>query len=161
MNNSHKICTLSEASAFVTTHRKQSKKIVFTNGCFDLIHPGHVDYLEKAKALGDILIVGINNDHSVATLKGSKRPICNQKDRCLILAALSSTDYIVLFAEETPINLIKTIKPDILVKGGDWQPEQIVGGVEVSSYGGTILSLPFITGYSSSRLIDRILELYA
>jgi len=139
----------------IADFKKSNKKIVFTNGCFDLLHIGHVRYLEQAKALGDILIVGINTDASVQVLKGPTRPIQNENDRAEILASLKAVDHTVLFGEETPINLIKQIKPDILVKGGDWKKDQIVGWDFVESYGGEVKSLQFVDGKSTTNIIAK------
>ncbi len=134
---------------------KRHQKIVFTNGCFDLLHIGHVRYLQQARALGDLLIVGINSDASVKRLKGPTRPIQNESDRAEILAALGCVDYTVLFSEDTPLHLIQRVKPQILVKGGDWKIEQIVGSEFVMSYGGTVQSLQFIEGRSTTRIIEK------
>ena len=139
----------------IADFKKSGKKIVFTNGCFDLLHIGHVRYLEQAKSLGDILIVGINTDASVQVLKGPTRPIQNENDRAEILASLKSVDHTVLFGEQTPINLIKSVKPDILVKGGDWKKEQIVGWDFVESYGGSVQSLQFVDGKSTTNIIAK------
>lgn len=136
-------------------YRNQHKKIVFTNGCFDLLHIGHVSYLEEAKKLGDILVVGINSDASVSKLKGPTRPIQNEQDRSRILAALKSVDHTVIFTEETPLNLIKAVKPDVLVKGGDWKPEQIVGSDFVLANGGSVKSLNFVDGKSTTAIIKK------
>lgn len=139
----------------VSQYRAENKKIVFTNGCFDLLHIGHVTYLEEAKKLGDVLIVGINTDASVRKLKGPTRPIQNENDRARILAALKAVDHTVLFGEETPLNLIQQIKPDVLVKGGDWKVDQIVGSDFVLSNGGTVKSLAFVDGKSTTSLIEK------
>lgn len=136
-------------------YRAENKKIVFTNGCFDLLHVGHVTYLEEAKRLGDVLIVGINTDESVKKLKGPTRPIQNENDRSAILAALKAVDHTILFSEETPLNLIKSIRPDVLVKGGDWKIEQIVGSDFVLSYGGSVKSLNFVDGKSTTSIIEK------
>lgn len=144
--------SLEEAIAF---YRKENKKIVFTNGCFDLLHIGHVRYLEQAKSLGDVLIVGINTDASVQALKGPTRPIQNENDRAEILASLKAVDHTVLFGEETPLNLIKQIKPNLLVKGGDWKPDQIVGSDFVLANGGQVQSLQFINGKSTTSIIEK------
>lgn len=136
-------------------YRSERKKIVFTNGCFDLLHIGHITYLEEAKKLGDILIVGINTDDSVKKLKGPSRPIQNEKDRSAILAALKAVDHTVLFSEDTPLNLIKKVKPDVLVKGGDWKIEQIVGSDFVLANGGTVKSLNFVDGRSTTAIIEK------
>ncbi len=134
---------------------RTDKKVVFTNGCFDLLHIGHIRYLQAAKALGDILIVALNTDTSVKKLKGSTRPIQTENDRAEILAALECVDYTFLFNEETPERVIHLIKPDILAKGGDWKIEQIVGAPFVQSYGGQVYSLPFVDGKSTTRLIEK------
>lgn len=139
----------------ISTVRK-NKKIVFTNGCFDLLHIGHVKYLKEAKSKGDFLIVGINADASVKRLKGPTRPIQNETDRSEILAALESVDATVIFTEDTPENLIKALRPDVLVKGGDWKINQIVGGEFVHSYGGQVLSLMFIDGKSTTSIVSKI-----
>lgn len=131
------------------------KKIVFTNGCFDLLHIGHVRYLKEARSLGEFLVVGINSDSSVKQLKGPSRPIQTELDRAEILASLASVDATVIFNESTPELLIQSIKPDILVKGGDWTVDQIVGGAFVQSYGGKVLSLQFIEGKSTTRLVEK------
>lgn len=150
-----RVLQFSDLLKSVSEYRDQNKKIVFTNGCFDLLHIGHVKYLEEAKSLGDILIVGINTDQSVRRLKGPTRPIQNENDRAEILAALKAVDHTVLFDEETPIKLIENIKPDILVKGGDWKIEQIVGSDFVLQNGGKVFSLNFIEGRSTTRIIEK------
>lgn len=132
-----------------------SSKIVFTNGCFDLLHVGHVRYLNQAKSRGDVLVVGVNTDASVRRLKGPTRPIQNENDRAEILANLNSVDFAILFDEDTPLELIKLVKPDVLVKGGDWKPEQIVGSDFVMSYGGKVESLQFVDGKSTTSLIEK------
>lgn len=136
-------------------YRAKNKKIVFTNGCFDLLHIGHVSYLEEAKKLGDILIVGINSDSSVKKLKGPSRPIQNEKDRSAILAALKSVDHTIIFNEDTPLQLIEKIEPDVLVKGGDWPIEKIVGSSVVLAKGGQVRSLSFIEGKSTTALVVK------
>jgi len=150
-----KVLSASKLEQAIADFKKANKKIVFTNGCFDLLHIGHVRYLEQAKSLGDILIVGINTDASVQALKGPTRPIQNENDRAEILASLKAVDHTVLFDEETPINLIKTVKPDILVKGGDWKKEQIVGWDFVESYGGEVKSLQYVDGKSTTNIIAK------
>ncbi|MBC7741118.1 MAG: D-glycero-beta-D-manno-heptose 1-phosphate adenylyltransferase [Bdellovibrionaceae bacterium] len=139
----------------ISEYRKQNKKIVFTNGCFDLLHIGHVRYLQQARAEADVLIVGVNTDASVQKLKGPTRPIQNENDRAEILASLKAVDHTILFSEDTPLNLIKSIKPDFLVKGGDWKIEQIVGSDFVLSYGGHVKSLQFIEGRSTTSIIEK------
>lgn len=131
-------------------------KVVFTNGCFDILHLGHVEYLAKAADMGDVLVVGLNTDASVKRLKGEERPINNQDARALVLASLSFVDAVVLFDEDTPYELIKTIRPDVLVKGADYKPEEIVGYDIVTSYGGTVATIPLVEGYSTTRLIQPI-----
>ena len=135
---------------------ESARKIVFTNGCFDIIHAGHVTYLAQAKALGDVLILGLNSDASVKRLKGDNRPINNEQDRALVLAALSSVNYVVIFEEDTPYNLIKLVQPDILVKGGDWQPSEIVGSDLVLARGGEVLSLKFVEGLSTTGILQKL-----
>jgi len=141
------------------TQKRKNKKVIFTNGCFDILHAGHVTYLDAAKALGDILVVGINSDESVKSLKGPTRPIQCEEDRAKILAALVSVDYVVVFGEDTPKDLIKKLEPDILVKGGDWPVDKIVGADFVKSRGGLIKSLPFVEGKSSSAIIEKVRKL--
>ncbi len=145
------------AVAQVKEWKGAGKKIVFTNGCFDLIHIGHVLYLEEAKSLGDILIVAANSDTSVSKLKGPHRPIKDEYNRTHILAALASVDMVLVFDEDDPYNIIKQIKPDVLVKGGDWTPEQIIGSDIVLSYGGQVKSLQFVPGYSTTSLEQKII----
>jgi D-glycero-beta-D-manno-heptose 1-phosphate adenylyltransferase len=132
------------------------KKIVFTNGCFDILHKGHVTYLLEAAKLGDILVVGLNSDASVKRLKGPERPINNEVDRQFVLSQIRPVDFVEIFSEDTPLNLITHIRPDILVKGGDWKIEQIVGGKEVLERGGKVLSLNFVNGYSTTSIIHKI-----
>jgi len=131
-------------------------KIVFTNGCFDVLHPGHVDLLRRARALGDRLVVGINSDNSVRAIKGPGRPVFNQDDRRSLLLALESVDEVVVFEEQTPERLIREIEPDVLVKGGDWKVEEIVGSDFVAQRGGEVISLPLVEGYSSSKVIESL-----
>jgi len=146
------------AVAQVKAWKDAGKKIVFTNGCFDLIHIGHVLYLEEAKSLGDILIVAANSDASVSKLKGPHRPIKDEYNRTHILAALASVDMVLVFEENDPYNIIKQIKPDVLVKGGDWTTEQIIGSDIVLSYGGQVQSLQFVPGYSTTALEQKIIS---
>ena len=131
------------------------EKIVFTNGCFDILHPGHIYILDQAKSYGDILIVGLNSDESIKSLKGPKRPKVSQKDRLRILSSIKFVDYAILFEEDTPLKLIKKIKPNILVKGGDYNSDDIVGSEFVKSNGGEIKIVQLLEGYSSSSLIDK------
>src|SRR5215204_2968592 len=133
------------------------EKIVFTNGCFDIIHPGHIDLLERARNLGTRLIVGINSDDSVKAIKGMNRPFLSQIERKAILEGLKSVDEVRIFDENTPENLIKVIKPDVLVKGGDWKIEEIIGADFVMQNGGEVYSLPLKDGFSSSKIVEKIL----
>jgi len=139
--------------------RSSAKKVVFTNGCFDILRYGHVAYLEKAKTIGDILIVALNNDVSVRRLKGKKRPVNNEKDRARVLAALACVDYVVLFHQDTPLELIRALKPDVLVKGGDWNVSRIVGAKEVLADGGKVRVIPYIENKSTTGIIDKIRRL--
>lgn len=136
--------------------RAKNKKIVFTNGCFDILHKGHVAYLNEARRLGDFLIVGLNSDASVKRLKGPTRPINNEGDRLFVMSHLRAVDGVEIFEEDTPLELIKLIRPMVLVKGGDWKVDQIVGGREVLSWGGEVLSLSFVDGYSTTSVIKKI-----
>jgi len=136
------------------------KRIVFTNGCFDLLHVGHVRYLEEAKALGDVLVVGVNSDASVRKLKGRKRPILPEEERTEILSGLGCVDYVTLFNEMDPLKLITSLHPDVLVKGGDWAKEQIVGREVVERLGGEVVIIPFVGKASTSNLIETILKRY-
>lgn len=149
------IAKFADISTCLAPFRSQNKKIVFTNGCFDLLHVGHVRYLQEAKRLGDLLVVGVNSDASVRRLKGPTRPVQLEEDRAEILAALGCVDFAVVFAEDTPEKLIHLVKPDILVKGGDWKVEQIVGSDFVLAHGGKVLSLQFVDGKSTTRLIEK------
>jgi rfaE bifunctional protein nucleotidyltransferase chain/domain len=136
--------------------KNHGKKIVFTNGCFDILHRGHVTYLAEARKLGDLLVIGLNSDASVKRLKGPERPINNENDRRYVLSQLKSVDHVEVFTEDTPLNLILTVKPKVLVKGGDWKIDQIVGGKEVQQMGGEVFSLNFVDGYSTTNLIEKI-----
>ena len=136
--------------------KSEGKKIVFTNGCFDLLHVGHIKYLSQAKDLGDILIIGLNSDKSVKKLKGNNRPINSFEDRAKLLAALKSVDLVIIFEEQTPENLIQEIVPDVLVKGGDYDIEEIVGYQTVIDNGGQVKTLSYYDGYSSTKYIDKI-----
>ena len=140
----------------INISKNNSKKIVFTNGVFDLLHVGHIRYLNEAKNLGNILVVGLNSDSSVKKIKGPSIPINKLEDRALVLMALKSVDYVISFDDETPLNLIKKVMPDILVKGGDYKIKDIVGHKDVIENGGSVQSLPFHKGYSSSKFINQI-----
>ena len=149
-----------ELRKIVEALKLEGKQIVFTNGCFDLLHVGHIRYLEKAKGLGDILIVGVNSDRSVRMIKGPERPILPEEERAEVLSGLSCIDYIILFDEPTPLELIAQLQPHVLVKGGDWTKETTVGKEIVESSGGKVVILPFVEGHSTSNLIKTILERY-
>ena len=136
--------------------QESKKRVVFTNGCFDLLHLGHLTYLSQARNLGEILIVGLNSDSSVRKIKGPQRPIKAQEERRLHLAALSFVDAVIIFEDETPAELIMALQPDILVKGGDYRPEEVVGRETVEKAGGQVVILPFLSGYSSTKLIQKI-----
>ena len=133
-----------------------TRKIVFTNGCFDILHCGHVTYLAKAKQLGDVLVIGLNSDASVRRLKGPSRPIVDEKSRALLLAAFQFIDYVVLFEEDTPYELIKAAQPDILVKGGDYKPEDIVGYDIVKQRGGEVVTIDFVPGFSTTNIVEKL-----
>lgn len=150
------VTTAQNAALKIQELQKSGHKIVFTNGCFDLLHVGHVRYLKQAKALGSQLIVGLNSDASVKMLKGPQRPLQTENDRAEILASLASVDFVVIFNEETPLELIKQIKPDILTKGGDWKVDQIVGSDFVLKNGGQVLSLQFVEGRSTTKIIEKM-----
>jgi D-glycero-beta-D-manno-heptose 1-phosphate adenylyltransferase len=137
--------------------RKSGEQVVFTNGCFDILHYGHLHYLSEARDLGTKLVVGMNSGASVSRLKGPHRPINDELTRTHLMAGLQCVDAVVLFEEETPLSLITLLRPDVLVKGGDWKPEQIVGSELVLSYGGSVQSLPFIAGYSTTNIEQKIL----
>ena len=136
--------------------RVTNKQIVFTNGCFDILHAGHVTYLESAKRLGDILIIGLNSDGSVKRLKGKSRPVNSEHDRAIVLGALKAVDFVVYFEEDTPLELIKIVKPDFLVKGGDYKIENIVGADVVQDKGGEVFVIPFVEGKSTTNIINKM-----
>jgi rfaE bifunctional protein nucleotidyltransferase chain/domain len=147
--------TLAEALKLIHPSVREKKKIVFTNGCFDILHRGHIYYLSKAAELGDVLVIGLNSDASVTKLKGAGRPVNNQEARAEVLGALAFVDYIIVFYEETPLDLINALQPDLLVKGGDYNVEDIVGYREVTSRGGRVVTIPLLKGYSSSSIIQK------
>jgi rfaE bifunctional protein nucleotidyltransferase chain/domain len=154
-----KIHTWETLKTQVATWQAQGKKIVFSNGCFDLVHKGHIDYLNRAADLGDVLLMGLNTDASVSKLKGPHRPIQDEQSRLLIMAALQCVSAVVLFNEETPYDLIKLVQPDVLVKGSDYQPENIVGYDIVTAKGGMVKTIDFLPGYSTSAIEKRIKEI--
>ena len=149
----------SELMKRLSSFRSQGQKIVFTNGCFDILHVGHIRYLREARALGDVLVVGLNSDSSVRALKGESRPIQSEDERGEILAALACVDFVTLFSESTPLRLITQVKPNILVKGGDWPIEKIVGADLVQREGGKVLTLQFVPGRSTSSILQKIVNL--
>lgn len=153
---SAKILGPKKLAGILSRLRSKGKRIVFTNGCFDILHVGHVDYLSRAKRLGDILVVGLNSDSSVRQIKGKHRPVNNERDRARVLSSLGAVDYISIFSESTPQRLIKELKPDILAKGGDWKIKDIVGSDFVRSCGGMVKRIPFVKGYSTTSLIRKI-----
>jgi D-beta-D-heptose 7-phosphate kinase/D-beta-D-heptose 1-phosphate adenosyltransferase len=155
-----KIKSKEDLHGIVEKLKRKGKRIVFTNGCFDLLHLGHIRYLEKARSLGDILLVGVNSDRSVRNLKGPERPILPEEERTEILSSLACVDYVTIFDELTPLELISFLQPHILVKGGDWKKEEIVGREVVEKSGGEVVILPFIEGSSTSNLIGTILKRY-
>jgi len=152
------ILTLDEAILRFGREKRNGRRIVFTNGCFDLLHPGHIGSLEQARALGDALIVGLNSDASVRELKGVGRPVFPERERAEILAALECVDAVVIFDEPTPREVIARLLPDVLVKGGDWPGDQIVGREEVESAGGHVVSVPVVPGYSTTAILRKIRE---
>ena len=151
-----KIKDLKHAKELVREWKSQAKTIVFTNGCFDLLHLGHVDYLEKARSLGDKLVLGLNSDDSVSRFKGQNRPIQDQNSRSRVLAALQVVDLVVFFNEDTPLTLISEIQPNVLVKGSDYLAENIVGADVVKKNGGVVKTIDFVSGYSTSKIIEKI-----
>jgi D-beta-D-heptose 7-phosphate kinase/D-beta-D-heptose 1-phosphate adenosyltransferase len=148
--------TRAEAAAFAETARRERRRVVFTNGVFDILHPGHVRYLQQARALGDLLIIGLNSDASVRRNKGSERPINNEAERAEILEALECVDAVTVFDEETPAEIIRAIQPDILVKGADWAADAIVGRDTVEARGGRVVRVPIERGYSTTEIIRKI-----
>ncbi|GAC1627344.1 MAG: hypothetical protein NVS9B13_24360 [Candidatus Acidiferrum sp.] len=153
-----RILTIDEAVARFGRDKRNGQRVVFTNGCFDLLHPGHIRSLEEARALGDVLLVGLNADASVRELKGAGRPVIPENERAEILAALECVDAVVIFDEPTPREVIARLLPDVLVKGGDWGSDKIVGREEVEAAGGRVVSVPVVSGYSTTELLRKIRE---
>jgi rfaE bifunctional protein nucleotidyltransferase chain/domain len=151
-----KVLSRQELSRRLEALREEGRTTVFTNGCFDLLHPGHIRYLTRAAELGDVLVVALNSDDSVRRVKGRDRPVLGELDRAEVLAALECVDFVTVFREKTPLETIEAVRPDILVKGGDWPVDQIVGKDIVEEYGGKVLAIEFEEGYSTTRIIDRI-----
>jgi rfaE bifunctional protein nucleotidyltransferase chain/domain len=156
-----KIVSQEELIQVAAPEKRGGRRIVFTNGCFDLLHPGHVRCLAEARALGDLLVVAINSDRSVRGNKGPERPLVPEKDRAEVLAALACVDYVTIFDEPTPRQLISRVLPDVLVKGADWAPGQVAGREEVEAAGGRVVSIPLAPGYSTTNLVQRIRNLGA
>lgn len=151
-----KLKSIRQITRIASGLRRAGKRIVFTNGCFDILHVGHVRVLSEAKSLGDVLVVGLNRDISVKSLKGSGRPVTGEKERAEVISALTAVDYVVFFKEKTPERLIRAVRPDTLVKGGDWDKKNMVGAEFVESYGGQVKPLRFVKGHSTTNLIERI-----
>lgn len=150
----NKVCSRSALKRLSQSLRQAGKKIVFTNGCFDLLHAGHVTYLEKAKRFGDVLVLGLNSDASIRRIKGPSRPVTPETDRLRVMAALEAVDYVTLFSETTPLRLICEIRPHILVKGADWRENEIVGAREVKSWGGRVKRIRLLAGRSTTRMLE-------
>ena len=155
-----KILKLSDLVKTIEGLREAGKRIVFTNGCFDILHVGHVRYLAAARSKGDALVLGLNSDASVKSIKPDKRPIVDQDQRAEVLSGLACVDYITIFDEPDPLALIRTIKPDVLIKGADWEEAEIIGSDVVKSYGGNVVRIEVVSGISTSRIIEKILKVY-
>ena len=161
-----RVVSLNDLVARCAEHRARSQRVVFTNGCFDILHRGHAEYLEAAAAVGDVLVVGVNSDRSVRGLKDSGRPVVPQEDRAALIASLRAVDYATIFDAPTPLDLIQMLRPDVLVKGGDYNPDAvsgptyIVGSEFVRSYGGTVMVIPLVAGRSTTSVIDRVVAAY-
>jgi rfaE bifunctional protein nucleotidyltransferase chain/domain len=153
---SPKVKTVEELSGIVARARSSGQKVVFTNGCFDLLHRGHIQTLRGARALGDLLIVALNTDRSVKMLKGPRRPVLPEEDRIELIAAMEMVDYVTLFDEPDPQRLIEALRPDVLAKGGDWSADQVIGGEIVAKSGGEVALIPYIQGISTTAIIERI-----
>jgi D-beta-D-heptose 7-phosphate kinase/D-beta-D-heptose 1-phosphate adenosyltransferase len=159
MRTSKKLINIEEASEIAKDLKERGKKIAFTNGCFDILHVGHIQLLERAKSFGDVLIVGLNSDDSIRRIKGEERPINPEEDRARVLKSLEVVDYVIIFNEDTPLETIKKLKPDILVKGGDWTPDNIVGRNIVESYGGKVKVVDLLENKSTTQILNKILSL--
>ncbi len=160
LSTKEKICSLADFLPVRKELAARGRRLVFTNGCFDLLHPGHIDYLEKARHLGDCLLVAVNSDEGVQGIKGASRPIFPENERAEILAALEFVDYVIIFGEPTPREIIRAIHPDVLVKGADWALEEIVGREEVETAGGQVATIELLPGYSTSAIIETIVRKY-
>jgi D-beta-D-heptose 7-phosphate kinase/D-beta-D-heptose 1-phosphate adenosyltransferase len=156
----NKIMTRENLKGEVSRLRREGKKIVFTNGCFDILHVGHTRYLREAKKLGDVLVLALNSDSSVRSLKGEKRPLVPENERADVMSSLESVDYVTIFPEATPLELIEYLQPDVLVKGGDWAEENLVGRDSVQSWGGRVAIIPEIKGSSTTNIVEKIRKVY-
>ena len=156
-----KIISLSNLKRKIILLKQEGKRIVFTNGCFDILHYGHVKYLQDARNKGDYLVVAVNSDSSIKKIKAKNRPVIGQNDRLRTVAALASVDFVVLFNQDNPLSLIKTLKPDILIKGADWSKKKIIGADFVESYGGRVLTVHLVKGRSTSAIIEKIVRDFA
>lgn len=156
----NKILTWEELKKVVELRRKEGKTIVFTNGCFDILHVGHIQYLQEARKIGDLLILGLNSDASVRAIKGEKRPLVPQAERAEVVASLTTVDYVTVFDETTPLRLIEFLQPDCLVKGGDWKEASVVGRDLVRSWGGKVVIVPLTEGASTTSIVEKILQAY-
>lgn len=160
MDYRKKIKTVTALKSILATYQKHGKKIVFTNGCFDILHTGHVRYLSQAKRCGDILVVALNSDRSVERIKGKNRPIVSERDRAEVIASLEAVDFVTFFDQDTPYQVIASLQPNILVKGGDWKKNEIVGADLVEKQGGEVKTIPYLKGNSSTNVIQNILKKY-
>ena len=160
MSLQSKIVSINEIKGIVEQLKREGKKIGFTNGCFDILHAGHVLYLERSKSLVDILVLGLNSDNSIKRIKGARRPINGERDRAIVVAGLESVDWVVIFDDDTPIKLIELVKPDVLIKGADWKDKGIVGGDFVKSYGGRVEFVGLYEGRSTTSVIEKIRRVY-
>jgi D-beta-D-heptose 7-phosphate kinase/D-beta-D-heptose 1-phosphate adenosyltransferase len=156
----NKIYPKDELKAEVDRLKRRGKKVIFTNGCFDILHAGHTRYLREAKKLGDVLILALNSDNSVRSIKGEKRPIVPEAERAEVVASLASVDYVTVFEELTPLALIEFLQPDVIVKGGDWAEKDIVGAEAVCKWGGRVAIMPEIEGASTTNVIEKVLQVY-
>jgi D-beta-D-heptose 7-phosphate kinase/D-beta-D-heptose 1-phosphate adenosyltransferase len=156
----NKIYPKDELKAEVGRLKREGKKVIFTNGCFDILHAGHTRYLREAKKLGDVLILALNSDNSVRSIKGEKRPIVPEAERAEVVASLASVDYVTVFDELTPLALIEFLQPDVIVKGGDWAEKDIVGAEAVGKWGGRVAIMPEIEGASTTNVIEKVLQVY-
>lgn len=157
-NSKNKIASLAQAKNIVSGWQENGDNVVFTNGCFDIVHLGHLDYLEKARNLGDKLVLGLNSDLSISSIKGESRPVIKEESRARLMAGLAYIDLVIIFGDDTPLNLIETLSPNILVKGDDYSVEKIVGAKEVIASGGTVETIELVKGYSTSSIIEKILK---